>query len=100
MLSQIHTYLSGVNLLLAVVCTIIYTHFSEHTNVYTFLKPFSIQFYDDFADEIWRPGFIYRQRLYQLDRASLDYVDELVRYKTDYIVIGPISSDLQRATGQ
>ena len=77
-----------------------YTHLSEHTNVYTFLKPFSIQFYDDFADEIWRPGFIYRQRLYQLDRASLDYVDELVRYKTDYIVIGPVSSDLQRATGQ
>ena len=61
------------------------------------------QFYDDFADEIWMPGFIYNKRQDQI-RAEIgslpiDSHTDLAQYTTDYVVIGPITSDLQRATG-
>ena len=114
------------------------------------------QFYEDFADEIWKPGYIYektqdaireekrnimeekrqddireekRKRREEMRRAGMtreqimeemeniqvEMTQEGVReeerllpvdrhwrlpqYTTDYIVIGPITSELQRATG-
>ena len=66
------------------------------------------QFYDDFIDEIWKPGYIYSKKDDEMKAAGrgrtirvedLTHL-QLAQYLTDYIVIGPISTDLQRATGQ
>jgi hypothetical protein len=64
------------------------------------------RFYDDFIDEIWKPGYIYSKRLDDIKAAGggktirvndLSHLN-LAQYLTDYIVIGPISTDIQRAT--
>ena len=61
------------------------------------------QFYNDFANEIWMPGFIYNKRQDDIkEKMGIRPCDShiyLTRYTTDYVVIGPITSDLQRATG-
>ena len=59
-------------------------------------------------DEIWKPGYIYSKREDEIKAAGgggkikvqdLSHLN-LSQYLTDYVVIGPVSTDLQRATGQ
>lgn len=61
------------------------------------------QFYDDLADEIWRPGYIYNKRQEEIRAAKGEPLTgahrKLTHYRTDYIVIGPVSTNQQRATG-
>ena len=63
-----------------------------------------MQFYQD-LDEIWRPGYIYYKQQddinYELQGhpANFTYTHRsLDTFPTDYIVIGPITSNLQIAT--
>ena len=73
-----------------------------------------MQFLDD-LNEVWKPHYISKKRdddirLEQREEAQREGIvlkdnwyretDELSRYRTDYIVIGPLSDDFQVATGE
>ena len=52
-------------------------------------------------NEIWRPDFIYHIRKREMMEARGEQYTkpELPQFLTDYIVVGPTSSDLQTQTG-
>jgi hypothetical protein len=65
----------------------------------------STRFYDDFVDEIWMPTYVSCKRQDEINFERQGRPDDfemtheaLTEYTTDYIVVGPLSTELQRAT--
>ena len=67
-----------------------------------------MQFLDDLK-EVWQPGYISSKRKDDIQEArrreslptkeKFEEVNKLIFYPTDYVVIGPLSNDIQVATG-